>query len=158
MDVLRKPAWGSKLISGSQQLPGEIDDGGVGIAFALVLVAMLIGFLLGVIEILIRVCFAFVRALFEDRNTHRSSAKSRIQKAPGANLLAVAEFFFSHQTVEQTFRPLVADWRYEYCEALKESRKWKGRWISVRYRYSFIMAMGLSKVFSLLKQLRLVSK
>jgi hypothetical protein len=87
-----------------------------------------------------------------------TSTNYTISKAPGINLLALVDFLFSPKTVEQTFKPLVADWRTEYFEALKQGRTKKARWISMRYRYSFIMAMSLSKVFSLLKQIRSVSK
>jgi len=79
--------------------------------------------------------------------------RSNITKAPGTRLLGLVDFLFSPKTVEQTFKPIVADWRHEYFEAKKQERKWKARWISTRYRFSFIMAMGLSKVFSLFKQL-----
>lgn len=85
-------------------------------------------------------------------------SKYIIGKPPGTNLLALVDFLFSPKTVEQTFRPIVSDWRYEYYEALKQGHKYKARWISMRYRYSFIMAMSLSKIFSFLKQLRSLSK
>jgi hypothetical protein len=81
-----------------------------------------------------------------------------IKKAPGQVLLSFVDFLFSPKTVKHTFKPLIADWRYEYFEALKQGRSWKARWISVRYRFSFINAMTLSKVFSLLKQIKSVSK
>ncbi len=158
MKVFSRPSWGSKLISKAQEFPDEVDGEGVGIVFFLVLAAMLIFFLLGCIEIILRVCFAFIKALFADRNIDRNLAKSRIEKAPGTNLLTIADFFFSSKTVEQTFKPIVSDWRVEYFEALKQGRIWKARWVSMRYRYSFIMAMSLSKVFEFLKQLRSVSK
>lgn len=71
-----------------------------------------------------------------------------VYKAPGSKLLAFVEFFYSPKTVEHTFKPLVADWHHELFEALKTKRTWKALWISVRYRYAFIKAMGLSKVWS----------
>ena len=95
---------------------------------------------------------------FKSDLNSRTLIKSVIRKAPGTNLLAIVDFLFRTTTVEETFKPLVADWRYEYFEALKQGRKWKARWISTHYRYSFIIAMSLSKVFSMLKQLRSVSK
>ena len=89
--------------------------------------------------------------------TIKDSSKPHIIKAPGANLLALVNFLFSPKAVEQTFKPLVSDWRYEYFDALKQGRTKKARWITFRYRFhfarTFIMAMGLSKVFSLFKQL-----
>jgi hypothetical protein len=84
----------------------------------------------------------------------RSLKRSPIVKAPGTILLEICNFLFSPKVMEQTFKPLVADWRYELFEAMKDGQKWKSRWISVSYRYKFIMAMGLSKVFSLLKIIR----
>jgi hypothetical protein len=96
--------------------------------------------------------------IFTFRLDIRASIKPSIGRAPGAGLLALVDFFFSPKTIEQTFKPLVADWRYEYFEALKQSRKWKARWISLRYRFSFINAMTLSKVLSLLKQIKSVIK
>ena len=84
--------------------------------------------------------------------------KLHVRNAPGTRLLLIADFLYSPKTFEQTFKPLIADWRYEYFEALKHGRTKKARWISFRYRYSFVMAMSLSKVFSLLKQIRSVSK
>lgn len=101
-------------------------------------------------------CWIFI--LLNISFDHNTQFKSRTTKAPGARLLAVIDFLFSPKTVEQTFKPLIADWRHEYFEALKQNRKWKARWISARYRFSFINAITLSKVFSLLKQIRSISK
>lgn len=89
--------------------------------------------------------------------TQRMRNKLRIRKAPGAILLALVDFLFSPKTVELTFNQLVADWRTEYYDAWKQHRTKKARWINIRYRFTFactfIMAMGLSKVFSLFKQI-----
>jgi hypothetical protein len=90
--------------------------------------------------------------------TKSKSTKHHVNKAPGSNLLGIVDFFFAPKTVEQTFKPIISDWRYEYFEALKRGRKWKARWISIRYRCAFVWSMSLSKVFSLLKQLKSVSK
>jgi hypothetical protein len=100
--------------------------------------------------------FHFAHPYLSRRTT--SPRESRITKAPGAILLSFVDFFFSPKVVEQTFKPLVADWRFEYFEALHQGRTLKARWISARYRYSFIMAMSLSKIFSLLKQIKSVTK
>lgn len=62
------------------------------------------------------------------------------------------DFFFSPKKVENVFKPIIADWHHEYFDALKQGRKWKARWISVRYNYAFIMALGLSKVWSLVEK------
>jgi hypothetical protein len=58
---------------------------------------------------------------------HQLKLGHAIARAPGTRLLALVDFVCSPKTVEQTFRPLVADWRYEYFEALKQNRKWKAR-------------------------------
>lgn len=70
----------------------------------------------------------------------------KIKKAPGARLLSIVEFFYSPATVEETFKSIVADWQAEYFDALSRKRRWKARWISVRYTCRFVHAMGLSKV------------
>lgn len=76
-----------------------------------------------------------------------------IERAPGSKYLAVVDFLFSTKEVEETFKPIVADWRTEYFEAVKQKRAWKARWVSVRYSYSFIASMGLSRIFSFIQSL-----
>jgi hypothetical protein len=95
-----------------------------------------------------------IKAYFEISTLTRLS----ITNVPGTKLLALVEFFFSPRTVEQTFKPIVSDWHYEYFEALTVGRKWKARWISTRYRCAFVWAMSLSRVLSVWKQLRSASK
>lgn len=75
----------------------------------------------------------------------------RIRKAPGSSLLALVEYFYSPKLVEGVFKPIVADWRSEYFESLQEGRSRKAAWINARYLFSFVMAMGLSKVFSFIR-------
>jgi hypothetical protein len=75
----------------------------------------------------------------------------RIARPPGATLLYIVDFLYKAKIVEETFKPIVADWRTEYFEALKQGRRLKASWISVRYRFSFIFAMGMSKLFSFFK-------
>jgi hypothetical protein len=88
----------------------------------------------------------------EDR---RSEARfPRIKKAPGSLLLRLVDFFYSSKTVENTFLPLVADWRNEYFEALMKGRKWKAQWISISYRYSFIQMMGSGIISAIIKILK----
>jgi len=74
-----------------------------------------------------------------------------IKQAPGSRFRSIVTFLYSQKTVEEVFDPLIADWRFEYFEALDQKRRWKARWISVRYVYSLLMAMGLSRVFSFFK-------
>jgi hypothetical protein len=76
---------------------------------------------------------------------------SLIGRAPGTTFHSVVDFLYSPKTVRETFEPIIADWRVEYFEALSQKKVWKTRWICVRYTYSFIMAMGLSKIFSFYK-------
>jgi hypothetical protein len=82
------------------------------------------------------------------RQHSRRKHGTKLCRAPGAGLLKIADFFFSARTVELCFNQLVADWRGEYFEALSNGRIYKAQWISMRYRYRFVMAMGLSNLFS----------
>lgn len=75
----------------------------------------------------------------------------KIKKAPGTLPLSIVEFFYSPTTVEETFKPLVADWQMEYFDALSQKRRWKARWISFRYTCCFIHAMGLSKALDFVR-------
>src|ERR1044072_1750745 len=85
--------------------------------------------------------------------TRTTSQTNLISAAPGSSLLSLVEFLFSPYTVEHTFKPIVADWRTEFFDALHKGRYWKARWVRVRYTFSFVMAMGLSKVFSLVRSI-----
>jgi hypothetical protein len=76
---------------------------------------------------------------------------SRIAKAPGARYLVVVDFLYSPRTVEETFKPIIADWRFEYFNALSEKRRIKARWISIRYYYRIAVAMGLSNAYALIR-------
>jgi hypothetical protein len=78
----------------------------------------------------------------------------RIERAPGSVFLIFVDFFYSSKTVENIFLPLVADWRNEYFEALLKGRKWKARWISIRYRYIFIQVIGSEIVSVIIKILK----
>jgi hypothetical protein len=91
---------------------------------------------------------------FRDFLTYLTTAtKKRLtKKAPGTNLLRFVDFFFAASTMEKTFKPLVADWRTEYFDALQQGRKIKARWISVRYMWAFMLAMGLSRIMALFKK------
>jgi hypothetical protein len=90
--------------------------------------------------------------LLKSRNTDQY-----LIKAPGVRLLAIVDFLFRPKTVSLTFEPLIAEWHSEYFEALNQKRKYKARWITFRYRIhfarTFVMALGLSKVFSLFEKL-----
>ena len=84
---------------------------------------------------------------------YEKSANLRIKKAPGSTLLSIVDFFFSPTVIENVFKPIVADWRTEFFNALQKGWRWKAKWIQARYTVSFMMAMGLSKVFSFIKSL-----
>lgn len=91
------------------------------------------------------------------RNRPRERKKV-VTVAPGSRLLSIADFLCSPISLELTFRPIVRDLRSEYLAALALKRRWKAKWIRVRYLYSFIAAMGLNKLFSLLKEFRSVGR
>lgn len=78
-------------------------------------------------------------------------ANRRLKKAPGSNLLILVEYLYSPTTVEGVFKPIVADWRKEYFDALHEHKRLKSHCVRVRYLFSFGMAMGLSKALSLVR-------
>jgi len=99
-----------------------------------------------------QICQAISDKIPLARNGKTTSAK-RLHKAPGAKLLLMVNFFYSPRIVEQVFGPLVADWRKEYFAALHHGKKWKARWINVRYVVSFVMAMGLTKAFSVIRSI-----
>lgn len=74
-----------------------------------------------------------------------------LKRPPGTDLLKMAEFFCARRTLTGMVMPLMADWRIEYFEALKDGRNLKARWISVRYRWAFVKTLGLGKVLELFK-------
>ena len=78
--------------------------------------------------------------------------KRLIVVPPGGKLLRLSEILFSPKTVTLTFRPLIADWQYEYFEALKAKRPgWQLRLISIRYAWHYAKACGLSKIVQVFK-------
>jgi hypothetical protein len=74
-----------------------------------------------------------------------------IKKAPGATLLILVEYLYPPKTVEEVFKPTVADLRIEYFDALKDGKSRKAVWIRIRCTFGFIMAMGLSKALSIIR-------
>lgn len=80
------------------------------------------------------------------------SSRVRMQEPPGSMWLSLVDFLYSRSTVEKVFKPIVADWRTEYFEALKAKRMLKARWISFRYYWSMLKAMGISQVLQLLSR------
>ena len=88
------------------------------------------------------------------RCTPRRTAGS-FAATPGSMWLSLVDFLYSAKTVEKVFKPIVADWRKEYFEALKAKRMLKARWISFRYYWALLKAMGLSQVFVFVVQIRI---
>src|SRR5438270_807519 len=46
--------------------------------------------------------------------SRRSKPSVRVKRPPGVLLLIVVNFFFSRKTVEEVFKPIIADWLTEY--------------------------------------------
>lgn len=95
--------------------------------------------------------FLIIRHASKSLSSRPKNTAPSISKAPGSRLLAVVEYLYSPKTVEGVFKPIIADWRVEVFGALKEGNPRKAAWIRVRYTFSFIMAMGLSKILSVLR-------
>src|ERR1044072_760418 len=93
--------------------------------FPMLVLIIITGFI-GLFEGLVRLCIR----VFTIRRKTRNSTTPVLVKAPGTKLLTLVDFLFSPKTVERTFKPLIADWRYEYFEALNQGRKYKAHWIS----------------------------
>lgn len=89
----------------------------------------------------------------EATNDKKRYRRSGLKRPPGNILLRICDFLFSKKTVMLTFRPLIADWRMEYYEALDSRRRAKARWICVRYYWYFAKAFGLSKLYTLIKEI-----
>lgn len=77
----------------------------------------------------------------------------RLVMAPGSRVLSVIRVVYSPAAIDRVFEPIVADWRVEYFEALKNESKWKARWISARYSMTLLKAIGLFKLLSGLTRL-----
>ncbi len=88
--------------------------------------------------------FVFLRRVREFFQSH----PRKVREAPGATILQIADFLFSPAAVEKVFKQLVADWRLEYCEALRGDRYWKARWICCRYYWAIAKAGSLDKLVS----------
>ena len=69
-------------------------------------------------------------------------------KRLGSRMLSITGFFYSARTVNETFHPLIADWRTEIKELLDRGQVREARHKSWEYRWCFVKAMGLSKVYS----------
>jgi hypothetical protein len=81
-----------------------------------------------------------------------------VKRAPGSIYLLIVDFLYSPKAVEGIFKPIIADWRTEYFDALKQGRTTKARWISIRYSFRFVSAMGLSQAYAFIRILRSAGK
>lgn len=84
----------------------------------------------------------------------KSVTRKLVSHPPGLRLLKLAEILFSPKTVVLTFKPLIADWQFEYFDGLtKKYPVWRLRLISFRYYWYFTKACGLSKVAELFRSI-----
>jgi hypothetical protein len=81
----------------------------------------------------------------------RYEKKRRVKRPPGFRLLHFVEFFYSRKAIEEVFKPILADWQFEYYECLKENCLWQARWTTFRWTIRFILAMGLTQAIAFLR-------
>lgn len=72
---------------------------------------------------------------------------------PGGWMFAIADFFCTRGKMEGVVKPLLADLRCEYTEAVREGRTWKARWIRVSYVWHFFNALGPASLWDLVRRL-----
>jgi hypothetical protein len=141
---LHRKYWGLLIVAFSSLIPIWVSYVAEDLTVSLLSgIANIIGFFVGII-------LMFGAKSKRARNRAKNIAP-RISQAPGAKLLSIVEYLYSPKIVEGVFKQIVGDWRTEYFDALKEGRNLKAYWISVRYTFSFVMAMGLSKLFSVIR-------
>jgi hypothetical protein len=71
----------------------------------------------------------------------RAALVAPFSAPPGAAMLAIAGVFYTHQRLEQVFKPLVADYQYELGAAKQEGRL-KAFSVRVEYWWRFGLACG----------------
>ncbi len=57
------------------------------------------------------------------------------------NLLKISDFLYSPKTQEEIFKPIVAEWHFEFFEDLNKGRTLKAKWTNIRWTYNFLAAM-----------------
>ena len=62
---------------------------------------------------------------------------------PSSNLLNISGFLYSPKTQKEIFRPIVAEWQYEYFEDLKNKRFGRAKYTNIRWIYHFLLAMWM---------------
>jgi hypothetical protein len=65
-----------------------------------------------------------------DRAPH--ARRSRVSLPPGALVISLAEFLLSRRSYQRA-RASVDELREEWFEAIATGRRWKGRWIRLRF-------------------------
>jgi hypothetical protein len=104
--------------------------------------------------VILRSIYASFREVLHSLKSRAVEARrGKIRKAPGTTLLAFAEWVFSEKKVEREFKPIIAEWRYEYYNALVQKRTIKAEWISTRWRYGFFKSMVKTEVLSFFRAL-----
>jgi hypothetical protein len=101
--------------------------------------------------VIIKKVFSTMALLEKPSKVQAKTVRPLISKAPGSRLLTIVQYLYYPKTVEEVFKPLIADWRTEYFDALKAGKNRKASWINIRYIISFGMAMGLSKILSVIR-------
>jgi hypothetical protein len=79
-------------------------------------------------------------------------ARKKVILPPGSRLWNLADFFCTKKTYDSVFCPLLADFQYEYFEALKDGREWKARWLRVLYFGAFFKSAGLNVAMRFLRE------
>jgi len=85
--------------------------------------------------------------------TNRSKAifKSSI---PGENLAKLAQLFFSKQSYEYSFAPLIADLQHEYCDAMNKNKCLCAKKIYLQYIIAFITAIILLLIMKMFNKFK----
>jgi hypothetical protein len=81
-----------------------------------------------------------------------------VVKPPGHLLLAAAEWVYSPRTHTEVFRPIIADLRLEYGEALVAGRRRKASWVRWRYYAAFWAAAAARLPISAARTIALLWK
>lgn len=111
-----------------------------------------IAFLLAMEAVLVQQSIALFKLRLGDfikgENVEKEEFQVSIFKPPGSLIVLIAESICSNKSFKGIVMPAISDMREEYFEALSQNRIWKARWVRVRGTWSFLAAMGLDRVFS----------
>jgi hypothetical protein len=75
------------------------------------------------------------------RRCVRAALVAPFSALPGTAMLTIAAFLYAHDRLEQTFKPLVADYQYELRLARREGRL-KAFFVRIEYWWRFGQACG----------------